>query len=80
MGAGVDVVSGGELFRAQRAGFAGTTSFSAESGRRRRELREALKAGVLMVNVESEANCGCSRRVAGELGIMAPVGCASIPK
>ncbi len=74
MGAGVDVVSGGELYRAQRAGFAGPDILFGGVGKTERELREALLAGVMMINVESEAEIRLLDRIAGELGVVAPIG------
>jgi diaminopimelate decarboxylase len=74
LGAGVDVVSGGELFRAQRAGFAGRDIIFGGVGKSERELREALEAGVLLINAESEAEVRLLDRIAGELGVQAPVG------
>src|SRR2546427_362757 len=52
-GAGADIVSGGELFRALRAGFPPGRIIFSGVGKTRDELREALKAEVLMFNVES---------------------------
>ena len=74
LGAGVDVVSGGELFRAQRAGFHGRDIIFGGVGKTEHELRAALEAGVLMVNAESEAEVRLIDRIAGELGMVAPVG------
>ena len=74
LGAGVDVVSGGELFRAQRAGFRGQDIIFGGVGKTERELREALEAGVLLVNAESEAEVRLLNGIAGELGVVAPVG------
>ncbi|MEO8336579.1 MAG: diaminopimelate decarboxylase [bacterium] len=74
LGAGVDVVSGGELFRAMRAGFSGKDIIFGGVGKTERELREALEAGVLLVNIESEAELRLLDRIAGELGVTAPVG------
>jgi diaminopimelate decarboxylase len=74
LGAGVDVVSGGELFRAMRAGFSGKDIIFGGVGKTERELREALEAGVLLINVESEAEIRLLDRIAGELGVTAPVG------
>ena len=74
LGAGVDVVSGGELFRAQRAGFRGQDIIFGGVGKTERELREALEAGVLLVNAESEAEVRLLNEIAGELGVVAPVG------
>ena len=74
LGAGVDVVSGGELFRALRAGFDGRDIIFGGVGKTEQELRAALEAGVLMVNAESEAEVRLLDRIAGELGVVAPVG------
>ena len=74
LGAGVDVVSGGELFRALRAGFTGKDIIFGGVGKTERELREALEAGVLLINAESEAEVRLLDRIAGELGVIAPIG------
>lgn len=71
--AGVDIVSGGELFRALRAGFSGRDIVFSGVGKSRTELREALQAGILMVNVEGEGELRLLNDVAIELGSVAPV-------
>jgi diaminopimelate decarboxylase len=72
-GAGADVVSGGELYRALRAGVpAGKIVFSGV-GKREDELRHALDAGILMFNVESEEELRVLNRVARDMGRKAPV-------
>jgi len=52
-GAGADIVSGGELFRALRAGINPKKIVFAGVGKRRDEIEYALKVGILMFNVES---------------------------
>ncbi len=52
-GAGADIVSGGELFRALRAGMDPKKIVYAGVGKRRDEMEYALKMGILMFNVES---------------------------
>ncbi|MGE5751831.1 MAG: diaminopimelate decarboxylase, partial [Nitrospirota bacterium] len=52
-GAGADIVSGGELFRALRAGIDPKKVVYAGVGKRRDEIEYALKADILMFNVES---------------------------
>ncbi len=74
LGAGVDVVSGGELFRARRAGFRGEDIIFGGVGKTEQELREALEAEVMLLNAESEAEVRLLDRIAGELGVVAPVG------
>ena len=73
LGAGVDIVSGGELFRVRRAGFAGKDIVFSGVGKTAAELREALGAGVLMVNVESEGELVLLDRIAAEMNTVAPV-------
>lgn len=74
LGSGADVVSGGELYRAVHAGFKGRDIIFGGVGKSDRELREALRAGVKLINVESEAELILLDRVARELGVAAPVG------
>ena len=54
LGAGVDIVSSGELARAQAAGFKGSDVVVSGVGKTGDEMRAALAAGVGMINVESE--------------------------
>src|SRR2546430_3494203 len=72
-GAGADIVSGGELFRALRAGFPPSTIIFSGVGKTRDELREALKAEILMFNVESLSELRTLDEVAREMGVRAPV-------
>lgn len=73
-GSGVDVVSGGELFRALRAGFRGEDILFGGVGKQEHEIREALVAGVKLINVESEAELRLVSRIAAELQVIASVG------
>ena len=73
LGAGLDIVSGGELFRALKAGYAGRDIVFSGVGKTEREMEEALNAGVLLVNVESEQELHVLDTVAGRLGVTAPV-------
>jgi len=72
-GAGMDVVSGGELFRALRAGTDPKKIVYAGVGKTAREIAEALRAGILMFNVESLEELEQIDRTAGSLGLRAPV-------
>ena len=73
LGSGFDVVSGGELARVIAAGGdPGRTVFSGV-GKTEREMREALAAGILGFNVESESELLRLERVAGKMGRRAPV-------
>ncbi len=73
MGAGFDIVSGGELFLVQKAGGAPSRTVYAGVGKTEAEIRQALEAGILMFNVESESELALIDRVAGAMGIAAPV-------
>ncbi len=73
LGAGFDIVSGGELARVLAAGGdPGKVVFSGV-GKTADEMRAALEAGILCFNVESESELQRLNRVAGELGKRAPV-------
>jgi diaminopimelate decarboxylase len=73
LGSGVDIVSGGEMYRAQSAGFKGGDIVFSGVGKTEREMTEALTFGVLMINVESEEELHFLDAVAGKLGRKAPV-------
>ncbi|HEU5116286.1 MAG TPA: diaminopimelate decarboxylase, partial [Isosphaeraceae bacterium] len=72
-GSGFDVVSGGELHRVQTAGGDPGKTVFAGVGKTDEEIAQALNAGVLMFNVESEAELDAIDRVAGSLGKVAPI-------
>jgi len=73
MGAGFDIVSGGELFLVEKAGGAPARTAYAGVGKTEGEIRQALEAGILMFNVESESELALIDRVAGAMGATAPV-------
>lgn len=73
LGAGLDIVSGGELFRALKAGYKGKDIVFSGVGKTEREMEEALRAEVLLFNVESEQELHALDRVAKRLGMIAPV-------
>jgi diaminopimelate decarboxylase len=73
LGAGADVVSGGELHRALRAGFAPSDIIFGGVGKTDRELAEALDAGILLINAESEAEVRRLDELARERGTTARV-------
>jgi diaminopimelate decarboxylase len=66
-GAGADIVSGGELFRALRAGIDPKKIVYAGVGKRRDEIEYALKVGILMFNVESGEELIAIDRAANEM-------------
>ena len=73
LGAGFDIVSGGELARVLAAGGdPGKIVFSGV-GKTAAEMRAALDAGILCFNIESVSELHRLNRVAGETGKVAPV-------
>ena len=73
LGAGADVVSGGELDRARRAGIPPARIVFSGVGKTEREIGEAVAADILQFNVESVAELAVINRVAGQAGRPAPV-------
>jgi diaminopimelate decarboxylase len=72
-GAGFDVTSGGELYRALTAGGRGEKIVFAGVGKTDAELREGLEKKVFLFNVESEAELHALADVAKSVGKSAPV-------
>ena len=72
-GSGVDIVSGGELFRALKAGVSPSKIVFAGVGKNAEEIRDALKAEILMFNIESSAEMHAINDVAASVGKIAPV-------
>ncbi|PYN61684.1 MAG: diaminopimelate decarboxylase [Candidatus Rokuibacteriota bacterium] len=72
-GAGADIVSGGELFRALRAGIPTDRIIFSGVGKTPDEMRAALEVGILLFNVESLSELRALDAVARELGVKAPV-------
>ena len=73
LGAGMDVVSGGEYLRAKAAGVPGERIVFSGVGKTRDEMRMALTGGVRQFNVESEPELLALSAVATELGLTAPI-------
>lgn len=73
LGAGMDVVSGGEYRRAQAAGVPGDRIVFSGVGKTRDEMRLALTEGIRQFNVESEPELRALSEVASALGVKAPV-------
>jgi diaminopimelate decarboxylase len=73
LGGGADIVSGGELFRARTAGVDPQKIVYSGVGKTAEEIRAALAAGILMLNVESEQELAQIQAVAAGLGLKAPV-------
>jgi len=72
-GSGVDIVSGGELFRALKAGVPASKMVFAGVGKSPDEIRDALKADILMFNVESAAEIHAINDVAASVGMKARI-------
>ena len=68
LGAGADVVSGGELQRALAAGIPPQKILFSGVGKTEAELRAALAADILCINVESEPELDLLARLAAETG------------
>lgn len=73
LGAGMDVVSGGEYARARAAGVPGDRIVFSGVGKTRAEMRAALTGGIRQFNVESEPELLALSEVASSLGLRAPI-------
>jgi len=72
-GGGADIVSGGELYTALKAGIPPKKIVYAGVGKTDDEIRFALNSKILMFNVESEDELMAINRIAGEMKAKAPV-------
>ena len=73
LGAGADIVSGGELRKALAAGIAANRIVFSGVGKTKAEMRLALEAGIYQFNVESEPELEALNEVAGALNKRAPI-------
>ncbi len=73
LGAGFDIVSGGELARVLAAGGTPDKVVFSGVGKSRGEMREALEAGIYCFNVESASELELLNVIAGELSLRAPL-------
>ena len=73
LGAGFDIVSGGELARVLAAGGDPRKVVFSGVGKSEGEIRAALAAGILCFNVESAAELARIERVAGQISARAPI-------
>lgn len=67
-GSGFDVVSGGELFRARRVGAPPGKIVFAGVGKSEAEIRDAIRADILLINAESEQEVRRIDAIAADLG------------
>ncbi len=73
LGAGIDVVSGGEYAKARAAGVPGERIVFSGIGKTRAEMCAALEGGIRQFNVESEPELRALSEVATSIGITAPI-------
>jgi diaminopimelate decarboxylase len=73
LGSSFDIVSGGELYRLRRIGVPGRRIVFSGVGKTREEIREALRARILLFNVESAAELELLASEAARVGNPAPV-------
>ncbi len=73
LGAGMDVVSGGEYARARAAGVPGDRIVFSGVGKTRDEMRMALSGGIRQFNVESEPEMVVLSELAQEMDVQAPI-------
>ena len=67
MGSGADVVSGGELFLARKAGMRADKIVYTGVGKTEEEIRYAIKSDILMFNIESEEELKKIDEIAGRM-------------
>lgn len=72
-GSGFDIVSGGELFRALKAGGDPQKIVFSGVGKKKQEIEYALNSGILMFNVESEEELTALNEIAGGVKKKAPI-------
>jgi len=73
LGGGVDVVSGGELYRALKGGADPRKIVFSGVGKREDEIEYALKAGILLFNVESVQELQAINEAGGRIGKRASI-------
>jgi diaminopimelate decarboxylase len=73
LGAGMDVVSGGEYRRARAAGVPGDRVVFSGVGKTRDEITYVLENGIRQFNVESEPELEAISQIAAKMGVTAPI-------
>jgi diaminopimelate decarboxylase len=73
-GSAIEVVSGGELYRAQTAGFSPDEIIFGGVGKSAREIGEALDARIRLINAESGEEVALIDSLARERGVIAAIG------
>ena len=72
-GAGLDIVSGGELFRAKKAGAKSNKIVFAGVGKTEKEIEDALRSNILFFTVESISELELINKTAKRLRVKAPI-------
>ncbi len=72
-GCGADIVSGGELFRALKAGIPASKIVYSGVGKTEDEIRFALSSHISLFNVESEPELNAIERIASQMQCIAPI-------
>ena len=73
MGGGADIVSGGELYRARKAGIPADRIVYSGVGKTRAEIEYALREGILMFNIESSQELEAINEEAARIGVKAGI-------
>jgi diaminopimelate decarboxylase len=73
LGSGADVVSGGELARAMKAGMPAERIVFSGVGKTDAEIGQALNAGIRSIHVESEGELEVIEHIAAKKGVVAPI-------
>jgi diaminopimelate decarboxylase len=73
LGSGLDIVSGGELYRGLKAGFDPSRIVYSGVGKTAEEIDYALETGIFMLNVESPEELALIDRRARQMDVRAPI-------
>lgn len=73
LGGGADIVSGGELYKALRAGIPHNKIVFSGVGKTEEELRTAINADILMINIESEGELAMLKKLSKNMKRKVPV-------
>ena len=73
LGAGLEIVSEGELYRGLRAGFDPQKIVSTGVGKQKSEIKACLEAGILQINVESKPELEMIQKIASDIDVEATV-------
>ena len=73
LGAGADIVSGGELERALSAGFSADSIIFSGIGKTKEELQKAIFSGIKQFNIESRPELIILDEIATEMNVRAPI-------